>query len=463
MAENGHGVVVGGGLGGILAACALREHVEQVTVVERDEYPPGAEPRKGVPQGRHAHILWSGGARAIDRLAPGSVAALSRAGAHLISAKADMLLHTAYGWQHRFPSDNHAITCARPLLDAVVRERALASGRITVRAGTEAVALTGDAGRVTGVRVREPGGAETELAADIVVDASGRGSRLPRWLEALGVPAPPVETVDTGLTYATRPFLRPPGAERFPLASVYADHRAGTPGRNGLVLPIEDGTWLITLSGTRGAEPAADDDAFAPFARALRDPLVADLIAVGEPLGPVRLTRSTVNRRLHADRAPAWPEGLVAVGDSVVSLNPIHGHGMSAAAQSAAALADALRDIGLKPGLARAAQQAIAAVVDTPWLLSTSQDICYPDARIDVTDPRLTVQAGRRQAFADLVAAAALRNPAVSGALTAVTTLTAPVSSLESPAFLTALRSGETRPPLSRAPLSEQEAAVLAR
>ncbi|MFF0728287.1 NAD(P)/FAD-dependent oxidoreductase [Streptomyces sp. NPDC004134] len=457
-----HGVVLGGGLAGVLAARALRDHVDHVTVIERDTYPEEPEPRKGVPQGRHAHILWSGGAEAIEALLPGTLDRLRAAGAHRIGVKEDMVLYSAYGWQHRFPGSHYALTCSRPLLDQTVREAALDHPDTEVLTRTEAHGLLGDRTRVTGVRVRTSDGGTRELPADIVVDATGRGSRLRHWLTDLGLPPAAEESVDTGLTYATRVFRAPAGAPAdFPVVSVYADHRTGQPGRNGLLLPIEGGRWIITLSGTRGGEPTAADARFAEFARGLRDPVIADLIDAAEPLTPVRTTRSTLNRRMHLDRLADRPEGLVALGDCVVSVNPIHGHGMSVAAQSARALETSLsRAGGLKPGLARTAQQAIAAAADAPWLLSASQDLCYPDNKATVSDPRLTTQAAQRQGFADLVTSASLVNERVCDALTAVTTLTAPLGSLETPEFLASMRQ-QGRPPLTAAPLKDAEAAVL--
>lgn len=463
MAETTHGVVLGGGLAGLLAARALSDHVDRVTVVERDRYPDRPEPRKGVPQGRHAHILWSGGADAIEQLLPGTLARLDEAGTHRIGVKRDMVLYSAYGWQHRFPASHYALTCSRPLLEHTVRAEVLSDSRITVLQETEADTLLGTAERVTGARARSRDGAVHDLDADLVVDATGRGSRLTHWLRTLGVPAVDEETVDTGLTYATRVFRAPTTAPgTFPVVSVYADHRKAEPGRNGLVLPIEDGRWIITLSGTRGGEPGADDAGFLPFARSLRHGIVADLIEAAEPLTTVRITRSTLNRRLHLERVIHWPEGIVALGDAVVSLNPVHGHGMSVAAQSAALLAAELRRAGgVKPGLARTVQHGVSTTGDAPWLLSTSQDICYPDARIQVTDPRLTTQAVQRRHFADLVTGAAMVNQRVNDALTAVTTLSAPLNTLENPELLMAMRQGGSRTPLNAPPLTATEAAVL--
>jgi 2-polyprenyl-6-methoxyphenol hydroxylase-like FAD-dependent oxidoreductase len=465
MSTTTRALVLGGGLAGMLAAVALARHVDEVTVLDRDTFPAGPEPRKGTPQGHHAHLLWSGGARAIEELLPGATERLLAAGARRISVHQDMVSLTAHGWQHRFPGTQFMIACSRPLLDAVVRDAALASPRITLRAGTEAVDLLGDASRVTGVSAHATGaGAPERLEADIVVDTTGRGSPLPRWLAALGVPEPETDRIDPGIVYATRIFRAPDElAATFPVVSVYADHRTGEPGRNAVMLPIEDGRWMVTLSGTRGSEPGPTEEDFTAFTRQLRHPLVAELLAGAEPLTPVRRTRSTTSRRLFCERAGSWPAGLVVLGDALAALNPVYGHGMSAAARAAVALDATLAQHGTGASLARAAQAAVAAVVDDPWIFAAAQDIRYPDVRVEVGDPRLTTQVAERARFADLLGATAIRSPALSAATTAVSTLSAPATSLEDPAVLAELRKGPQRPELVRPPFKASERELLAR
>lgn len=106
------------------------------------------------------------------------------------------------------------------------------------------------------------------------------------------------------------------------------------------------------MAGTRGAEPPAGEDEFEPFARRLRHPVIADMIRAAVPVGPVHGFRSTANRRRRFAKMPAWPEGLVVLGDALCTFNPVCGHGMSVAAQSAAVLADELGGEGLRPGTA---------------------------------------------------------------------------------------------------------------
>ena len=122
-------VVIGAGLAGLLAAAALSVHADEVIVLDRDELPDGPEHRKGLPQGRHAHLLMSGGLAAMEDLIPGvSVRGrLLDAGAHEISLNSGMLALTPEGWLRRWRHEGpRMLTCSRALLDWVVRETDLA-------------------------------------------------------------------------------------------------------------------------------------------------------------------------------------------------------------------------------------------------------------------------------------------------------------------------------------------------
>ncbi|WTW92293.1 FAD-dependent oxidoreductase [Streptomycetaceae bacterium NBC_01309] len=458
-----HGAVLGGGLAGMLAARVLSRHLDRVTVIDRDRLPAGPVQRKGVPQARHAHLLWSGGARLVESLLPGTTDRLSAAGAHRIGVHRDMVTMSAYGWQQRFPETQFLLAASRPLLDWVVRERTLADPRISVLADTDIAELLGDDGHVTGVRYRDRASGETrDLAADVVVDACGRGSRLRRWLRPLGVAEPDEDVVDSGITYATRLYRAPHGAATgFPMVSVYADHRVPEPGRSGLVLPVEDGNWIVTLSGTRGGEPPTDEAGFVAFAEGLRHPLVGRVLATAEPIGPVHGSRSTNNRRLHYDRIQRWPDNLVVLGDAMAAFNPIYGHGMSSAARGAVSLDRTLRRHLGTPEMAGIAMRAIAKAIDDPWILAASQDVFYPNCRVDARDPRLSEELHRRQSFSARVGLVGLTDPLVSAAATGVTTLAAPVASLQSPAVVNALRSETVRVPPDAPPMTAEEWAML--
>ncbi|MCX4903824.1 NAD(P)/FAD-dependent oxidoreductase [Streptomyces sp. NBC_00878] len=446
-------VVIGGGMAGMLAAAALSAYAD-VTVVERDVLPDGPDPRKGLPQARHVHVLWSGGARAMEDLLPGVIDGWLAAGARRISLPTGLVSLQPRGWFRRWPEMQFMIACSRDLLDWVVRERVARGARVTVLPRTELLRLEGDARRVTGVRVRTAGGEETVLEADLVVDASGRGSRATKWLDTLGVPAAPMEEVDSGLASASRVFRAPAGTEDHPVVTVQPDARQPVPGQTTTIVPIEGGRWLVTLSGTRGGQPTDSAEAFEAFARGVRHPVVGELIAHAEPLSDIVVTRSTVNRRYLFEKVGDWPEGFVVIGDAVATYNPVYGHGLSVAAQGAVALREHVSEYGIAtPGLARRVQRAVARPVATAWNLATGTDIRYPGSIGE--QPGLTDKLLGR--YIDRLLLTATARPLVTQAFFDVVTLSKPLSALVDPAVLLAVLRGPRRTPVSDPPLSDEE------
>jgi 2-polyprenyl-6-methoxyphenol hydroxylase-like FAD-dependent oxidoreductase len=236
-------IVIGASATGLLAAAALADFAE-VTLLERDALPHQPEPRRGIPQAHHAHLVWSGGVKAFEELLPNVVEMLVASGARLVRIMGDMVSRAPNEvWFRRFENVPHRnLVCSRPLLDHVLTERVLHDPRIRLRENTTVLALNGAAKAVTGVHVKSGSGDTPEtLHADLVVDASGRGTSAPRWLQDLGLPAVEQREVNAGVAYATRLYKAPgsTAARNFPLVNVQANP-SKAPGQGGIILPIED-------------------------------------------------------------------------------------------------------------------------------------------------------------------------------------------------------------------------------
>jgi 2-polyprenyl-6-methoxyphenol hydroxylase-like FAD-dependent oxidoreductase len=458
-----HGVVLGASWAGMLAAHVLARHLESVTVVDRDVLPDRPGHRRGLPQARHVHVLWSGGARIVDGLLPGTTDRMLAAGARKAGFVEDVVTLTSHGWQHRFPPKQYVIMCGRPLLDWAVRDQVLTNGRIDLRQRTEAVTLAGGSTRVSGVEVRSlDGGAREVLEADLVIDATGRGSGLRNWLSALGLPPVNVDIVDAGIAYSTREYVAPPGATTdFPAVNVAADHRLRKPGRFGVVYPQEGGRWMVTLSCTRGGELPTRDEDFLPYARSLRDQLVAELISSVEPITSVFASHIGANRRLYPERLDRWPDGLLILGDSLAAFNPHYGHGLSSAARAVAVLDERLRECELGPGEAHDIQRSISETVDDPWIMAASKDIEYVNCRNHAKDPRLNQGAAAMHRFGDLVADRSIRALAVSDVVTDVVSMNAPQSELGTSRFLSLMQQDRMLPEITEPPLRPEELVIV--
>ncbi|MDH6218027.1 NAD(P)/FAD-dependent oxidoreductase [Streptomyces pseudovenezuelae] len=448
-------IVIGGGLTAMLTAQALSTRTD-VLVIERDSLPEIPEPRKSLPQAHHVHVLWSGGAEAIAALLPDVLSDLESAGARRIPLTSGMVGLSPAGWFRRWQESHYAIACHRDLFDWVIRRQVLGAkdNGITVMQGTTVLGLAGSADTVTGVDVRTNDGRQETLLADLVVDASGKGSQTPVWLNRLGAQSPPSREVDSGLVYASRLYQAPHGLpETWPIINVQADPRGDGPGQAGVILPIEDGRWLVTLSGTRGGEPTIDPDAFGNFALGLRHPIVGEMIKKADPLGPVHVTRMTANRRRFYEKT-ALPANFLALGDAVAAYNPTYGHGMSVAAQSALTLRNMIDRYGYgSPGFTRRVQKAIARHVGLAWTFAVGTDVFYDGA----TEGGPTLPDRMAALFVDRLTLTATGSGRMARDLTDVMTLQKGPEWLFKPSTLVSALRGPLKPQLTEPPLSPEE------
>jgi 2-polyprenyl-6-methoxyphenol hydroxylase-like FAD-dependent oxidoreductase len=373
--HHDHALVLGGGIAGLLAARVLSESFAAVTVVDRDAIPEEPAPRRGVGQARHIHALLARGQHVLEELFPGLTAALSAGGAPTGDMLGDTRMHLN---GHRLcpgPSGLLIISASRALLEHHIRRRVAALDGVTFAPPADVTGLVAAGRRVTGARLlrRADGSAEETVPADLVVDATGRGSRAPHWLAALGFARPPEERIRVDLGYATRHYRWRPGHLGGDLASLHGptpEHpRGGALGR------IEDGRWMLTLAGMVGDHPPTDPDGFLAFARSLRYEDIARTISDAEPLDDPVAYRFTASVRRRYERLDPAPEGFVPLGDSVASFNPVYGQGMTVAALQALALGAHLARRGRpRP---RRLLRAITGATAVAWDMAAGADLAF--------------------------------------------------------------------------------------
>ncbi|MGY1620506.1 NAD(P)/FAD-dependent oxidoreductase [Geodermatophilus sp. SYSU D00691] len=406
-------VVVGGSMAGLLAARVLADHFPEVVVVERDHLPDGPEPRRGVPQGWQPHLVLGRGRLIIERLFPGYGDELRAAGAVPMRLPADLLMLTPQGWVDRRARGWEALSAGRPLLEATVRRRLRQLSGVTLHDGHDVTALqTAEAGEVvTGVTAR-PVAAPTDpvaLEADLVVDASGRGSRAATWLTDLGYAPPPRDEVDSRTTYSSRIFRIPDGFAADWTAVLLTTH-APSIRRSGSLFAIEGDRWLVTMTGVGGERAPADEDGWLDYARSLRHPTIAQAIEDAEPVSPIRVHHGTSNRRWHFERMRRRPRRFVVLGDAACVFNPIYGQGITVAALAAETLDACLRRSTDLDGLADRFQRRLARVVAAPWGQSTGEDLRFPTT----TGMRANAVLRAQYRFLDRLGLAASEDPHVA-------------------------------------------------
>jgi 2-polyprenyl-6-methoxyphenol hydroxylase-like FAD-dependent oxidoreductase len=378
-------VVLGASIGGLLAARVLADFFRTVTVIERDELPDDPVNRRGVPQGRHVHALLTRGAQILEEFFPGFLDELVAAGAPVWDDGDLSKLYVSFSG-HELPrsgtiaGDHKAMAMympSRPLLECHVRRRVQAMENVTIRGGHDVAELTAaaDRSRVTGVRVvNRAGGAQQELAADLVVDAMGRGAHTPALLENLGYGRPVEDNIVMHTTYVSQPLRIPPGTvkERVSLISP-------APGRpTGVFLNgYEHDTWIFTVFGMVGHEPPRDLAGMLSFAEDYAPAHLLAAVRAGEPLGPVVQHRIPSSQWRRYDKMRRLPDGLVVCGDAICSFNPIYGQGMSVAALDAVALRDCLRR-GVTD-LPRRYFRAAAKAIGVAWQIGATDDLKIPE------------------------------------------------------------------------------------
>lgn len=386
MAEK-TAIVVGASMAGLLAARVLSEHFDRVTVVERDTLPDGPEIRSGVPQARHVHALLVQGQHLLEEFFPGLSDELTESGAPRFTWCRDTCYFTPGGWIKRFDSKIQTNMIRRVDLEYRIRKRVSARQNVTFLTGRDVRGLLADDAnlRVTGVEVTVRGTQDVEQhTADLVVDCTGRGSKTPEWLVALGYDAPRETSVKSYVGYATRMYKKPADAPDWTVLFINARSAEGNP-RGAAIFDVGYGEWMVSLGGLNKEYPPTDDDGFMAFARKIPSPTLAKALSRAEPTSPIVGYRIEGSRLRHYDRLARRPEGFIAMGDAVCSFNPIYGQGITVAALEARELDAALHRHGTAnlTGFAGVFQKRVAKTLANAWVLATGEDLRFPGTEGD--------------------------------------------------------------------------------
>jgi 2-polyprenyl-6-methoxyphenol hydroxylase-like FAD-dependent oxidoreductase len=377
-------VVLGASMGGLLAARVLSDFFDTVTVVERDVLPDGPDVRRGVPQGRHLHVLLARGAQILDEFFPGFLDELVADGAPVWDDGELSKLRLSFGGHEvlrsgtitKEPKSLAVHMQSRPFLEWHVRRRLQALPNVTILSGHDVAELTStpDRGRVTGARVvNRDDGSERELTADVVMDAMGRGAHTPAFLERLGYGRPVEDHIVMHTHYVSQLLRIAPGT----LSEMLVDIGPAPDRPTGMFLTgYENDTWMFTVFGMVGHEPRRDLAGMLSFAEQYCPAHLIAAIQSAEPIGEVAHHHMPSSQWRRYDKMPQLPEGLLVCGDAICSFNPIYGQGMTVAALEAIALRNCLRGGGAD--LPRRYFRAAAKPIAVTWQMVASSDLALP-------------------------------------------------------------------------------------
>lgn len=439
-------MVLGASMGGLLAARVLADFYNKVTVVERDILPADPVNRRGVPQGRLIHACLARLTQVLDELFPGIRADLLSQGASTWDDGDFAKLDWSFAGHRLVRSGRSAdapqiLSPSRPILEWNVRQRVQAMPNVTFREGHDVVGLTAtpDRRRVTGVRlVDRTCDQETTVVADLVIDATGRGSRTPLFLEQLGYQRPIEDEVKVQLAYACQLVRIPPGVIKEHMIAHFPK-----PGRPRMlaIIGYENNTYMVGAGTMAGVEPPRDYDEILSYAAELASPRVTEALRAAELVDEVVHHRVPSNRWRRYDKMRRSPDGLLVVGDAVCSFNPIYGQGMTVAALEATVLRDCLRRGG--PGLTRRFTRLAAKKVRVAWQTAVASDLTLPE--VPGVRP-LTMRISN--ACLEPVFVAAESDPAVAAQFMRVTAMVDPAVRLLRPAMLLRIARAQRRRPV---------------
>jgi 2-polyprenyl-6-methoxyphenol hydroxylase-like FAD-dependent oxidoreductase len=362
-------------MAGLSGARALADAFDEVIVIEKDSLPDGSVARRGVPQANHVHVLLEAGWQSLEDFFPGFLDELTAEGGIVLDDNSSSKSYSGGNSLADPPEKPPVYMASRPLMESIVRQRVDSTDNISLQEGSQFVKYLSDedSSTITGVEVRDE---TTELVTydtDLVVDATGKTSRTPKWLETHGYESPDVDKVSINLAYSTAYVERPPED----LTTITVRPTPSLP-RGGVAIPVEGDRWVVTLWGMHGDQPPHDIDEYVEYAESFPIPDLADLLTEHQILSDtVDYYPYPMSRRRRYEDLDQFPDGLVVMGDAIASFNPTFGQGMSVANLEAVELHNALADAD-EGNFALNFFDRAGSVVDSAWRVSTSSDFQFP-------------------------------------------------------------------------------------
>ncbi|MEC3250424.1 NAD(P)/FAD-dependent oxidoreductase [Bacillus cereus] len=380
-------IVIGGSMAGKFAAKALSTSFKEVIIIEAGERWDGKSSRKRVPQSNHPHVLLKGGENAIEELFPNITNELIEAGSIINNFTRDLKWHQFGLWKQPFIGEVHMIQQSRPLLELHIQKRIHQISNITIKYETLVKGLLVDAklNKVCGVKVKYlETNTQEEVHADLVVDASGFGSKSIEWLREYEIKVQE-EKVRIDLFYATKMFKLKENEEldccNMLMSPSFPDNPYGV-----LIQTIEDNRYFVTFSGYANEKAPQTDDEFYDFAENLSISNVTDFLNKAEGITDIKTYKIPYQVRRRFDLVNNVPEGLLVIGDAQCRFDPVFGQGVSVAAMEAHQLQLLLQDRKqLDKTFTQQFYKKAATIIETPWDMTTTEISRHPQLKRELT------------------------------------------------------------------------------
>ncbi|WP_052468198.1 NAD(P)/FAD-dependent oxidoreductase [Bacillus safensis] len=388
--KNERAIVIGGGITGMLAAKVLSTFYHQVLIIEKDELPDSPENRLGTPQAFHPHRMLPLGKQIVERLFPGYTKELLEMGGYNSWHQTSRFM-TKDGELVLTDTEETAVT-RRAMLEWVLMQRMLREERVQFLEKHEAIALLfeEETTKVSGLQVKDrriKPGIINKMSADLVIDTSGRMSKLPKWLKSAGRTLPQTDELIVSLGYSTRYYQIPPEAPNLEPMVIVGQPNKQIP--TGLFERVDHDLVAVLLSAAGGSHyPTTDADQFDVETARLTNPSIAEAITHLIPYTEPKGFRVPACVRNHYEQMEDWPSGLLVMGDALCTLDPIHGQGMTKAALEAQTLDQKNERVSFEKDTLQQMQQAS----ELGWWLCAIADMAWDGVELkgETTIPHLT-------------------------------------------------------------------------
>ncbi|KQX51293.1 FAD-dependent oxidoreductase [Paenibacillus sp. Root444D2] len=385
-------IVIGGGMAGLMTARVLSDHYEEVLIVEKDDFPSGPDLRPGTPQAFHPHRFTTRGKSITEHLFPGYENDLVAQGSPSSLNKVVYFMNQHGSLEMKY--DRNDIKFSRAVLEWVIRQRvkAITNVRFLPRHDVVRLLTTPDRSAVTGVlaRDRDQSKEEKALTADLVIDTSGRSSKLSGWLTDLGYDVPKPDLLKVSLGYSTRRYKVPSHLthiiDKWEVINLQGQPAGGT--YTGVFSFIENQIAEVLLYRPGGNYPPTDAAEFELAVEQLPSPIISEIVRDLEPITSPRGFRVPELYCHRYEQMSRWPAGLLVLGDAYCIYDPIFGQGMTVAAIAAEILETCLleRHGDFRPDWEHGVLRRIKEAIEPAFWLNCTADLRWEGVEYEGSD-----------------------------------------------------------------------------
>jgi flavin-dependent dehydrogenase len=425
--NNKTAIILGGGISGLLVSKVLSKKYEKVIIIEKDELEDRPEVRQGQSHAGQFHVLLLRGLNTMERYFQGITEELKDGGAVDLDLGDGAYWYSYGGVKQNIITGINTLLSSRKLIDYTVRKRVEKIPNVQIVDKTRYIDLIEKNGTIIGVKVKAIDTEEYEIESDLVIDATGRGTLTPKWLENNHYPKPEEEKTIVNITYKTAIYNRPVGGIQQGKMMMYSPK---SPEKIGVVIqPIENNKNLVCVAGWHKEDPPTDEDLM-EFLKQLPDQRFYNVLAACQKESDFVTYKFPFCLRKYFEKLSKFPKGFLPIGDVFCNLNPAHGQGITSACLQVEILEELIEKHD-PANMSKIYFKKVSKVLDQCWNASAFENFRYEE-----TIGKKPKGVNTVNKYMVAIHKAANKNASVYAELVKVSVMIKPAINLFSPNFL---------------------------